>query len=295
MKLPTTKTDTKAVEEYIAYAREVIDQALPPGAVIPRHSNGGHFYQVPLGGIYPSVTGKLGHVKDESIKNFAMNEALRYVSEHLHEVLIDGKIDMMRAIDLLDQAAKAPTGLLHTAGDIGTSIHDGREKYFQDWIDTGKRPDIKDYILDTHHPIYKAGLLGLGKFLDETGYMPIRCEVMVYSDEHKVAGMLDDIGVMWYEGKWQLTLMDLKTSNQMKAHYWLQVAMYNMMFTQLTGLVPDRNIIVKVNKDYPDYKVEELQDIERLKEGVRAVLKTAETMEFIKEARKDLGKTVIKI
>ena len=250
---------------------------------------------MPSGGVYPSVTGKLGYVKDESIQNFAMNEALRYVGEHLHETIVDGKVDMMKAIDLIAEAEKAPTGLLHAAGDIGTRIHDGREKYFQDWIDTGKRPAISDYVRDSHDPTYKAGMLGVDKFLDETGYMPIRCEVMVYSDEYEVAGMLDDIGVMWHDDQWKLTLMDVKTSNQMKAHYWLQVAMYQMMFSELTGLEPERSIICKVSKDYPSYTLEELQDVDRLKEGVRAVLKVADTMQFIKESRKDAGKTVIKI
>jgi hypothetical protein len=297
MKLPTTKATDIQLMDYIRESRKVIDLALPPGAVVPRHTERGHFYQVPSSGVYPSVTGKLGHVKDESIQNFAMNTALQYVSDNMHTVIKDGKIDMMGAIDMLADAAKAPTGLLHAAGDIGTAIHDRREEYFQAWIDSDKleRPVIRDFLHDGDDSRLVSCILGFDKFLTENTYIPIRCEVMVYSDEHKVAGMLDDIGLMMYKGKWVLTLMDLKTSNQMKAHYWLQVAMYNMMFSELTGLIPDRNIILKVNKDYPDYKVEELQGIDKLVEGAKSVLKTAETMEFIKGARKDIGKTVIKI
>lgn len=304
MRLPTTKTDYAGVEAFVRNARKQIDAALPPGSVTPRHTDKGHFYEVPSGRVYPSVTGKLGHVKDESIQNFAMNEALRFVSEHMHETIVDGKVDMMKAIDMLDLASKAPRGILYDAGDIGTAIHDRRERYFQKWIDseeiTTVRPNILDYIYLNEDPRIHAGMLGLEEFLKKTMYIPIRTEVMVYSDKYQVAGMLDDIGVMWHEpkgkkGRWVLALMDVKTSNQMKAHYWLQVAMYHMMFRDLSRLVPDYNFILKLNKDRPDYKTEELKNMRRLVAGAKSVLKTAETMEFIKASRKDAGKTVIKI
>jgi len=269
------------------------------------HTANGHFYQVPTGVVYPSVTGKLGYVKDESIQNFAMNEALRYIEEHMHEVIVNGKIDMMKAIDLFVEAKKTPSGMLHAAADIGTRIHDRREEFFQRWIDQGApaplRPDIHDFCRIDDDKRIHAGMLGLDKFVREYKYIPIRTEVMVYSDKHQVAGMLDDIGIMWHKpkgarkGKWMLTLMDLKTSNQMKAHYWLQVAMYHLMFEDLTGLKPQLDVILKLNKDLPEFKLEYLKNIRVLKAGVKSVLKTASVMEHIKSARKNQGKTVITI
>jgi hypothetical protein len=82
------------------------------------------------------VTGKLGHIKDESIQNFAMNSALKHIEEHMHKTIVDGKVDLIKAIELFDEAKKTPSGLLHAAGDIGSRIHDRREEYFQAWIDT---------------------------------------------------------------------------------------------------------------------------------------------------------------
>lgn len=297
MKLPTTKATEEQLMDYIRHIRQVIDEALPPGAVVPQHTADGHFYGVPSGGVYPSVTGKLGHIKDESIQNFAMNSALKYIEEHMHETIVDGQVDLIKAIELFDEAKKTPSGLLHAAGDIGSKIHDRREEYFQAWIDSDQvdRPNIRTFIREDDDKRLVACMLGLDKFLFETNYIPIRCEVMVYSDKYNIAGMLDDIGIMKHNGKWVLTLMDLKTSNQMKAHYWLQVAMYHMMFRDLTGLKPKRNIICKVNKDYPEYKLEELAGMPKLIKGAKSVLQTGEVMEFIKEQRKDLGKTVIKI
>jgi hypothetical protein len=138
-------------------------------------------------------------------------------------------------------------------------------------------------------------MLALNKFVEETGYIPVRTEVMVYSDRFQVGGMLDDLGVMKHNGKWRFVLMDLKTSNQMKPHYWLQVALYNLMFTEITGLKPEAHFILKVSKDYPQYNIEHIEDMRRVIAGAKSVLKVHDVMGFIREKRKDIGKTVIKI
>lgn len=296
-KLPLT-TKPGDVDLYVRQVRERIDHALPPGAVVPMHTAEGHFYRAPSGNTYPSVTGKLGAVKDESIQNWNMNEALRFVEQNLFKVIEDGKVNVSKAMDLFAEAQKVPRGLLYEAGDIGTKVHDRREKYFQAWIDSGEtvtRPSIQDFINKDDDPRIAAGMLGLEKFLNDTGYIPIRTEVMVYSDKYQVGGMLDDIGLMRNGKNWQLTLMDVKTSNQMKAHYWLQVALYHMMFRDITGIRPEHNIILKLNKDLPEYKIEVIEDMRRVVAGAKHVLDVYDTMEFIKGKRKNNGKTVVKI
>lgn len=299
MKVKVNGAQDHVLDQFVSEVRKIIDMALPPGAVVPQHTGDGHFYGVPSGGVYPSVTGKLSTVKDESIQNWNMNEALKFVEQNLARVVVNGEIHIPSAIDLFAEAQRVPKGLLQKAGDIGTQVHDRREKYFQAWIDSGKitngRPDIHEFMNDGDDPRLHAGMLALDKFLNDTGYIPIRTEVMVYSDKYKVAGMLDDIGIIKHNGYWKLALMDLKTSNQMKAHYWLQVALYHMMFKDLTGLRPEVNFILKVSKDFPGYQLEYIHSIHKVVAGVKNVLKVAETMDFIKSKRKNNGKTVVKI
>jgi hypothetical protein len=299
MSLPIT-TGPRDVDAYVREARARIDHALPPGAVVPQHTADGHFYGVPSGGVYPSVTGKLNAVKDESIQNWSMNQALQYVQDHMPEVIRkDGSIDLIKAADMFDAAGKEPRLQLRAAGDIGTQVHDRREKLFQDWIDSDRisdgRPDIRDYIKNDDDPRLIAGMLAIDKFLEDTKYIPIRTEVMVYSDKFQVAGMLDDVGMMQHNGRWKLSIIDLKTSNQMKAHYWLQVALYTMMFRDITGVRPEHHAILKVHKERPEYKLEEITNMRSVIAGAKSVLKVYDVMQFIKSQRKNAGKTVIKI
>jgi hypothetical protein len=299
MKVKANGVPNERIDTLVQDIRVQIDKALPPGAVVPQHTADGHFYGAPSGNVYPSVTGKLSAVKDESIQNWNMNEALRFVEQNLKRVIQNGEVHIPSAIDLFAEAQRVPKGLLHAAGDIGTQVHDRREKYFQAWIDSGKvtgwRPNVREFITDADDPRIICGMIALDKFLTDTGYIPIRTEVMVYSDKYKVAGMLDDIGLMLHNGYWKLTLMDVKTSNQMKAHYWLQVALYHMMFKDLVGLKPEVNMILKLNKDVPVYNVEFIQSIGRVVAGAKNVLKVSDTMDFIKSKRKNNGKTVVKI
>lgn len=296
--LPITASPAE-LDSYVRGVREAIDNALPPGAVVPQHTGDGHFYGTPSGSVYPSVTGKLGAVKDESIQNWSLNQAVKYIEDNLPNIVADGKINLVKALEMFDSAKKEPRVQLQAAGDIGTQVHDRREKYFQYWIDSdtisGPRPPIQLFMKAGDDPRLTAGMIALNKFLTDTNYIPIRTEVMVYSDKYKVAGMLDDIGIMQKNGKWHLTLLDLKTSNQMKAHYWLQVALYHLMFYELTGLRPSISCILKVNKDYPSYKLEEITNIRRVIAGAKNVLKVDASMQFIKGCRKDIGKKVIRI
>lgn len=300
-RVPQSATDDAELRAYVDHVRGMIDRALPPGTVVPQHTADGHFYGVPSGAVYPSVTGKLGAVKDESIQNWAMNEALRHVQENLPSIIgLDGKIDMIRAIDLIEMAKATPRILLKEAGDIGTMIHDRREKYFQDWIDSGAlyedRPDISLYYdRDNDDSRLIAGMLGIERFVTAHRYIPIRTEVMVYSNQFKVAGMLDDIGILDIRNRRRLALIDLKTSNQFKAHYWLQVALYYLMFYENTGIKPSYVGILKVDKNMPKYSIETVKDMNKMMKAARSVLRVYDFMEEIKQMRKNVGKKVIKI
>lgn len=312
------------VQDLVRGVQSQVDIALPPGAVVPRHTDAGHFYGVPSGDVYPSVTGIIGYVKDPSIQQFDMNEALRYVEKHIHTAIENGEVSYLKMMDVLYEAKKAPRGVLMDAADIGTQIHDRREKYFQDWIDAETRPSIENYYdIDKDDVRLVSGMRALGKFCDEQDYIPVRCEVMVYSARFKTAGMLDDIGFinsfirkgkadcvhnLWYDGlktrcdkcdmkrEWQFVLSDLKSSNQFKDSYYLQVALYYHMFVTLTGLKPKRNFILKVSKTDGTYKMEEMKRMPQLVAGAKKVMAAAHAVQKVKDIRKGLiTKKTIKI
>jgi len=303
-----------------------IDNALPPGAVVPRHTSAGHFYGVPSGGIYPSVTGVLGAFKDPSIQQFDMNEALRYVEAHLPSTVVNGKLDLLAVADMLYNAKSASRGIFMDAADIGTQIHDRREKYYQDWIDAGpwQRPPIENYYdINQDDVRLISAIRALGLFCDEHQYIPIRCEMLVYSDKYKLAGTLDDLGMVNtivrkgdkncvhqlihngedtrcfncdHKRSWQLALTDLKSSNQFKDSYFLQVAIYQMMFVDLTGVKPERNFILKTSKEGGKYQLEELKKMPRLIAAAKRVIMASGAIQTVKELRKDSNtKETIKI
>ena len=233
----------------------------------------------------------------------------------------------------LDHAKQAGTLVFKDAGHIGTEIHDYREEFFNDWITTGKRPsDTLSYIPVEQEDIRaKSALRALDLFINETGYVPVWSELLIYSHRYKVAGTLDDLGIMrWpFAGrsgdlrcehelvynsernvgrcpkcdmkyKMVFVLMDIKTSNQFKDHYFFQVGMYYDMFKQLmlraeVDLKIDKAFILKLSKENGEYKIEDLKSPSQVATYSKAMLRTAEGVDMIKGRRKDNQKKVITI
>ena len=95
-----------------------------------------------------------------------------------------------------------------------------------------------------------------------------------------------------YKAKKTLALIDLKSSNQMKEHYFLQVAMYYEMFRKLTGIKIDRFHILKVSKTDGTYFLQEIRDMGMVIECAKHELKLSDGMDKIREMMK---KTAFKI
>lgn len=269
--------------------REILSR-LPPGKIVPEHTEKAHFYRVDgsNGPLYPSVTGKLQILKDEGLMNWKMNRALEYVSVHLEETRTpDG------AMRVLDEATMESQRILEDAGDIGTLIHDSRERYFADWIETGERPKdplrfLPDGCMDRRAV---SGMRALSKFCEDTGYVPVVSELLVYSDRWQTAGALDDIGLIGED----VVLMDLKTSNRFKDHYFFQVAMYWEMFRHLTDIKPSRVLILKVSKENGSYSIEDLKDLPKLVECAEHLIEVNKALEFVGSLRKDNQRKVVKL
>jgi len=309
-----------------------IRTALPVGLVVPEHTEKEHFYRIHqnLGGVvyvttgdpaYPSVTGKLQHLKDEGLANFKMNRALEYIFANF------AKFTEANIMEHIAAAERMPADIFEDAGDIGTYIHDLREEIFSQWIETGTRPpDFESFIHADRDDIRAhSALAALSKFCDEWNYIPVMTELYVYSHGLKTAGALDDLGLIRQvvrEGdtpcaehdvfqdpnhnidrclkcgakwKWLLVLMDLKSSNRFKDSYFFQVSMYYEMFRKLTNIKLDMAFILKVSKDDRTYKIEDLKRPAKLAQYAKHIIKTNDGLAFIKELRKDNQRNVVRL
>lgn len=303
--------------------RSTIKDKIPQGSIVPEHTDRGHFYRVLTpdadGIVYPSVTGKLQVIKDEGLINYKMNQAIQYVFKRWKEFTDEN------VMEHLDLAARASMDVLTDAGDIGTDIHNTRERIFSDWIKTGVMPeDFLSYIHESNpDPRMISAIRALKKFCVETQYQPIATELMVYSHDLRTAGSLDDIGFIFtevrkgdkecqhermidvkrkvrclkcnYKAKLDLVLLDLKTSNRFKDHYFFQVAIYFDMFRKLTGVTPDRCIILKVSKENGTYSIEDLKRPKAIASYAKALIRMNEGIEFVRSLRKDNQKVVTKM
>ena len=292
--------------------------ALPKGRVLAAHTEDKHFYEVtdidphPK---YPSVTEKLSCLKDPSINNFKMNQALNYVKENFP------KFNPLNIAEHMGYAARASSDIFEDAGDVGSKIHDVRERYFSDWIDKGIKPEksILDYIpseLGIKDQRIVSASRAIDKFVSDYDYEPIATELKVYSHEMKLGGTLHDLGLMSiikdpgdvncehdfmrkpndlneirclkcnYKAKRISALIDLKSSNQIKDHYFFQVAMYWDMFKKLTKIKIDRFYILKVSKTDGTYILQEIKNMSKVVRCARYIIKISEGIDMIREMMK---------
>lgn len=309
---------------------ERINQVLPEGRVVPRHNENGHFYEVKIwknddkeGPIYPSVTGKLQVLKDQGLMNYKMNRAIEYLKNFIFSLNVMPTMEEIEAA--AEKASRVSQDILEDAGDIGNRVHNTRERIFSEWIKTGKKPDdFLSFIPAEEEDIRTTSAIrALQSFVEDHDYVPVACELLVFDHDLAVAGTLDDLGLMRRvvkEGdlecqhefitsmfadihkcakcdrkdRYEFVLMDIKTSNQFKDHYFFQVALYWRMLWRLLGKSwkPERAIIVKLSKTDGSYKIEELKKLPSLAQYALHMLKTNEAVDFIKSIRKDNQKVV---
>lgn len=303
-----------------------IGEVLSPDICIPEHTKDGHFYRIMTpdekgvtGNVYSSVTTKLQIIKDESLINYKKNQVIQYVFRN-YSKFTDANI-----MEHLSLAERVPEDILADASDIGTEIHDTREAIFKNWIETGIRPaDFLSFIKPDQVDVrLKSATRALSKFCDDHSYVPVATELFVYSHKLKVAGTMDDLGLMrkiirpgsqncdhstvWlpkksrdygvcmkcdYRYTIELVLMDLKSSNAFKDHYFFQVALYYWMFKELTGIRPTRCFILKVSKIDGTYKLEDLYQPALLASYARSMVRTHNGIMHIKSLRKNNQKVV---
>lgn len=224
----------------------------------PDHDEEGHFYTY-QGKRYPSVTGRLKILKDASLGNWKMNRALDYIFQHFPEITNENLMEHLELAKLLPQME------FETAGSIGTAVHDWRERWMYDLINNGfDRSTVPAYdpLAD---PQVVSGCRAFQKFMAETDYVPIACELNLADEKLETGGSADDIGIM--NGK--VGFMDVKTSNiGDKDSYFYQVALYVYMFEKLYGIRTYWHKILHLSKTDGTYKLIDIPDIrKRIKEA----------------------------
>lgn len=302
--------------------QERIRTMMPEGSVITEHTDRGHFYRIMtpdekgnVGNVYPSVTGKLQILKDESLINYKKNQVITYIFKNF------SKLTEANLMEHLSLAERVPEDILADASDIGRQIHDTREEIFKAWMASGVRPEdftsfIKPDMVDVR---LRSAIRALQSFCIDHDYRPIATELFVYNHKLKVAGTLDDIGFLrkvliegdpqckhdyFHKGQSLIcfncdrkvrdifVLMDLKSSNQFKDHYFFQVGLYYWMLFKLLGIRPEECFILKLSKEDGTYKIENLKKPAMLASYARSMLRTNDAIAYIRSLRKDNQKNV---
>lgn len=287
------------------------------------------------GDLYPSVTGKLQILKEEGLSDWKMNQALNYVSMHFNKFTEANVMEHIQAAsktssDIFEDAGDIGT-FIHDIREAYFShwISTGeRPNDIMEFIHRKSQEDkYAGFAADPRNQARAiSAMRALEKFCTEYEYEPVFTELYLYSHIHKLGGALDDLGTMlkievpgdpnclhepfrterkdrfsWKcmhckrRGKRIFVLLDLKTSNQFKNHYFFQVALYYDMLRELTGMTPHECFILKVSKTDGTYKIENLKKPKKLAQYARHVLKVNEAVEFIKELRHDNQKKVEKL
>ena len=248
------------------------------------HDETGHYYLF-NGKRLPSVTAKLQILKDPSLANWKMNRALEYIKQNI------GRLALKVAIkedyeSIFDEAKLAPQLEFEGAGDIGKAVHNWRENWFRDIIENGIDPELipapPNYPA-TPEPSVMSGCRAVNRFVKDTGYIPLACELFLADEKLNIGGTGDDIGLL--DGK--VAFIDLKTSNIAdKDSYFYQVALYVCMFERLYHIRTQVHKILHVSKTDGTYKLLDIPDIRRRIREAKQIIKVDAFLAELREAKK---------
>lgn len=291
----------KLAEKYRALIRERMPK------IETAHDETGHYY-VLNGQKYPSVTAQLQMLKDEGLMNWKMNRALKHIENEIFKIQTDGR-NQMNSVSieylriLIEQARLVPIKEFEGAGDIGRQVHEWREKWFKELIE-GKTELISASHIGTTDPAVTSATRAIRKFVTETNYIPVACELFLADPVLGIGGTLDDIGILpgaykepysdpvlggGYKLRYnpKLVLIDLKTSNiGNKTSYYLQVALYYYMFKKLTGISIKEFYILHVSKTDGTYKLIPIKNMTQLIRDAKTLLKLKKSLDRIDGEKK---------
>jgi|6_EtaG_2_1085325.scaffolds.fasta_scaffold58604_2 DNA-binding CsgD family transcriptional regulator len=216
----------------------------------PRHDDMGHRYaNLKTGHIQRSVTTKLAILSKPHLISWAVKIGAQWLlqEDRLNRFATERfRGDMIKGMQL------AHTDIRDDAGDVGTVAHNAAERYINEWIAIGERPnDIKLFAPRGCDSRAIASMRAVEAFFKKNDIVPLASEILV-GDIRYSAGTLDLLCLM--DGK--LTLIDFKTSNAIdQTGYSAQVAAYKYFFEGMTGLKVKKTKILHLSKDYDKFTV----------------------------------------
>lgn len=238
--------------------REII-KAKIIGVWKSEHTEAGHFYRNTKNGkLVSSVTTQNVLSKDHLVP-WASGLAVQYFIERMDLYDRRQPIESESNAQLIKDCKLAFRAVRDNAGDIGTIAHDVIEKYLNNWIDTGTRPEILTFLDGAMDPKVWAACRAVEEMFKTNDFIPVATELLVGSEKVDGAGTMDFLFL--YKGK--LWIGDWKTSNQVSDHYAIQVAAYAGFFKEMTGLEIEGATIVHLSKDYAKVRLYDIPYINR--------------------------------
>jgi len=172
--------------------------------------------------------------------------------------------------ELIIRAKKEYRVAQQKAKDVGREIHE--------WIHqkiSGNNPEMPE------DEQVVNGITAYLKFQKEHKVKWIETERCVYSRKYKFGGFLDGIGIM---GK-ELILPDFKSSNGFYPDMEIQLAGYDIAYTEETGKKPQRYFILRFGKDTGEFEIKEIKEkeMEKNREAFIGLIPTARRLKELKK------------
>lgn len=212
------------------------------------------------GSRYISATTRMSFINNEHNNEWRVTRAL----EHAYDI----RNQNISEKEFITQSKAHASSVFQGAGSIGTTIHQVIDDYLSERIRSGgvdllaQPANVLGYVDGTvgekqaDYRVWSA-IRGFQDFEEEYRYIPLASEIKVWNEKYKIAGTIDGVGLIAHRDFGScIAILDWKTSNQFQATYSWQTAIYWYMFWKLTGIKPERVMIVKLDKEKGMYKAE---------------------------------------
>ena len=189
--------------------------------------------------------------------------AVRLAKEYLIDKLVNNKVKIGHdeLLGIIEQACLQHKIKKEAAADAGTLVH----QWVEDFT-TGKNPKMPT------DPKVKNGVVAFLGWADSLKIKFLEAEKVIYSRKYNFAGVCDAIAQI---GK-DLVLLDYKTSSGVYPEMWLQVAAYQLAYTEETGKEIKYRVIARFDKMDGSFEHVELNDYKADRDAFLAALKLSQ-------------------
>jgi len=222
-----------------------------------RHTSSMHKYcHLPSGTLVDSVTTQLGILSKPHLFKWGIKIAIEWL-------LVDDRLERLKypqwRDELMQGAMLAPTDHRDEHGQVGTFSHSILERYCNEFIDTGKRPEsiMKFVDINKDDPRSIAAARAGEELMIKNNVIPIASE-LICGDPKYSAGQLDLL-CLW-KGT-DLCLLDWKSSNNVSQDYILQTVAYAKFWKFMTGINIKKIKIAHLSKESNKYTVYNVKNI----------------------------------